>query len=208
MYNLDRKDFKSIELELNKRRLNFNDYIPNSLKPLMTAGLDHSRPESKFSQSTSNISLSNTQGMIVPPIPTKNQSNQNFSKERFSSILNSRDGVFDYTFSQRDNSLSNKQTQGPYQNILRVQRPGFNSISNSGISHKLDKGDSSTPAKRSIADHTTTPLIAKTEASMSLANLRASEETELKSQVYQVPNNDKNLPKSLRSIQFDSFDNS
>jgi len=34
MYNLDRKDFKSIELELNRAPLNFNDYIPNSLKAI------------------------------------------------------------------------------------------------------------------------------------------------------------------------------
>ena len=96
--------------------------------------------------------------------------------------MNSRDGVFDYTFSQRDNSLANQPEPGPYYNtILRVKKPDFQSISNSGITKKLDKGEQSTPAKRSIADYTTTPLIGKTEASISLANLRASEETELKS---------------------------
>ena len=52
MYNINKKDFKSIELELGRSPIGFNDYIPNSLKPLK-------RPDSKQSYSTTNVSTMN-----------------------------------------------------------------------------------------------------------------------------------------------------
>lgn len=68
IYNLDRKDFKSIEFELNRTPFNFNDYIPNSLKAINKS----KRPESKqsLSNSMSNINLS--QSYIGGPYLSKN----------------------------------------------------------------------------------------------------------------------------------------
>lgn len=130
MYNIDKKEFKSIELELNRSPLNFNDYIPNSLKPLK-------RPDSRHSYSTTNVSMNHTNTQQLDSSTMKSHkgalSTSNFMRERFSSISNSKDRVFDYTNSRRENSTINPKLSHDLSRVISLQRLGNLNTSNSGI---------------------------------------------------------------------------